>query len=116
MNDVAISTGRGPWRSASAPTKGCDSPQTMFCTAIAKPKVAAEMPKSRVIGRMNSPRLWRIPMQIEMMIPLRTSRTSSERDEESRDREGGTAGSDGRQRQQGGTATALNREPACRLK
>jgi hypothetical protein len=45
----------------------------MFCSAMEKPKVAAEMPMSMVIGRMNRPRLWRRPMQIEMMVPLRTS-------------------------------------------
>ena len=68
-----IRIGRGPCLSASAPTNGCAMPQTMFCSAIAKPKVAAEMPASSVIGRMNRPRLCRRPMQIEMMMPLRTS-------------------------------------------
>src|SRR5688572_383250 len=48
-------------------------PQTRFCSAIEKPKVAAEMPASTVIGRMNRPRLWRKPMQMEMITPLRTS-------------------------------------------
>src|SRR4026207_222413 len=48
----------------------------MFCSAIEKPKVAAEMPRSTVIGRMNSPRIWRRPMHIEMMTPLRTMRSS----------------------------------------
>jgi AcrR family transcriptional regulator len=48
-------------------------PQTMFCSAIAKPKVAAEMPASSVIGRMNRPRLCRRPMQMEMIVPLNTS-------------------------------------------
>ena len=83
----------------------------MFCRAIAKPKVAAEMPKSSVIGRMNSPRLWRMPMQIEMMMPLRTSRASSERDEESRGTAGATAGRTARR-----DSNELNRESACRLK
>jgi hypothetical protein len=45
------------------------------------PNVEAEMPSSRVIGRMNNPRLWRKPMQSEMMSPLRTSRRSMERRE-----------------------------------
>ena len=36
-------------------------------------EVAAEMPASTVIGRMNRPRLWRRPMQTEMIMPLRTS-------------------------------------------
>ena len=48
----------------------------MFCSAMAKPNVAAEMPSSSVIGRMKSPRLWRSPMQIEMTRPLATSSTS----------------------------------------
>ena len=48
----------------------------MFCSAMAKPKVAAEMPSLSVIGRMNKPRLWRSPMQMEMMRPLSTSSTS----------------------------------------
>src|SRR5688572_14765478 len=48
----------------------------MFCSAMEKPKVAAEMPSSTVIGGMKRPRLCRRPMQIEMMRPLRTmSRT-----------------------------------------
>src|SRR3989449_9735903 len=51
----------------------------MFCSAIEKPKVAAEMPRSSVIGRMNRPRLWRSPMQIEMMSPLSAIRTSMAR-------------------------------------
>src|SRR5579862_4324089 len=45
----------------------------MFCNAIAKPKVAAETPASMVIGRMNSPRLCRRPMQMEMIAPLSIS-------------------------------------------
>ena len=47
--------------------------------AIEKPKVAAEMPSSSVIGRMNRPRLWRSPMQMEMMSPLSAMRTSMAR-------------------------------------
>src|SRR5260221_2260600 len=43
----------------------------MFCSAIEKPKVAAEIPRSSVIGRMNRPRLWRSPMHSEMIRPLR---------------------------------------------
>src|SRR6267154_3049935 len=43
----------------------------MFCSAIVKPKVAAEIPKSSVIGRMNRPRLWRSPMHSEMISPLK---------------------------------------------
>src|SRR4030081_119570 len=48
----------------------------MFCSAIENPKVAAEIPRSSVIGRMNSPRLWRRPMHSEMISPLRTISTS----------------------------------------
>src|SRR3954470_18827513 len=51
----------------------------MFCSAIEKPKVAAEMPRSTVIGRMNRPRLWRRPMHREMITPLRTMRSSMAR-------------------------------------
>jgi hypothetical protein len=48
----------------------------MFCSAMAKPKVAAETPASSVIGRMNRPRLCLRPMQMEMIVPLRTSSRS----------------------------------------
>ena len=42
----------------------------MFCNAIEKPKAAAEIPSSTPIGCMKRPRLWRSPMQIEMIRPL----------------------------------------------
>src|SRR5688500_16206468 len=51
----------------------------MFCSAMEKPKVAAEIPTSTLIGRMNRPRLWRSPMQSEMIRPLRTMSSSSAR-------------------------------------
>ena len=51
----------------------------MFCSAIEKLNAAAETPRSSVIGRMKRPRLWRSPMQSEMINPLRRSRTSIER-------------------------------------
>ena len=78
-SDVATSTGRGPYRSASAPTNGWLRPQTMFCSASEKLKAAAETPRSSVIGRRNRPRLWRSPMQSEMIKPLRSRTTSIER-------------------------------------
>src|SRR5215467_6121938 len=54
-------------------------PHTMFCSAMEKPNVAAEMPSSSVIGRMNRPRLWRSPMHREMIRPLRKSSQAKER-------------------------------------
>ena len=44
-----------------------------------KPNAAAEMPSSALIGRMNSPRLWRSPMQREMIAPESSTRSSRER-------------------------------------
>src|SRR3989304_3241975 len=55
-------TRRAPWRSASAPTKGCVAPHTMFWIAIASEKSAAVMPRSRIMCGWNSPQLWRIPI------------------------------------------------------
>src|SRR2546426_3784376 len=52
----------------------------MFCSASEKLKAAAETPRSSVIGRMNRPKLWRMPMPSEMMSPLTTRRSSIERD------------------------------------
>jgi hypothetical protein len=47
---------------------------------MAKPKLAAEMPRSTSIGRMKRPRLWRSPMQSEMIRPeRRISRTYARR-------------------------------------
>src|SRR5258706_10931236 len=79
MIAVTMITGRGPRRSAIAPAKGWAKPQTMFCSAIEKPNAAAVMPSSAPIGRMNSPRLWRSPMQTEMISPERTMSSSSGR-------------------------------------
>ena len=49
-------TGRNPQRSATAPSGACATPQTMFCTAIAKVKSDADMASACVIGGRKSPR------------------------------------------------------------
>src|SRR5688572_30750178 len=79
MRENTITTGRAPQRSAIAPTKGCDTPHTMFCSAIEKPNAAADTPASSVIGRMYRPSVWRRPMQIEMIVPLRMMSSSMAR-------------------------------------
>src|SRR5438552_17509762 len=48
----------------------------MFCSAMVKPKVAAEIPRSSVIGRMKRPRLCRSPMHSEMISPLKRIKSS----------------------------------------
>ena len=48
-------------------------PHVMFWSAIAKPKVEAEIASSAFNGGRNSPRLWRIPMLMEMIVAATTS-------------------------------------------
>ena len=55
-NDPSTMTGRNPQRSPTAPSGACASPQTMFCTAIAKVKSDADMESACVIGGRKSPR------------------------------------------------------------
>ena len=55
-------SGRMPKRSPIAPMNGWVKPQTMFCTASAKVKSLTVKSRSRVIGTMKRPRLWRMPM------------------------------------------------------
>jgi hypothetical protein len=69
--DIPRRRSKSTWRKFGTPA-----------ATIPRPKVAAEMPKSTVIGCMKRPRLCRKPMQIEMMVPLRMSSMSMERREE----------------------------------
>ncbi|MNY43682.1 hypothetical protein D3C86_1786570 [compost metagenome] len=50
-----------PKRSASAPVKGCASPQIRFCKAMAKANVSRPQPNSALIGARNSPKPCRTP-------------------------------------------------------
>src|SRR5690606_32707061 len=51
-----------PWRSASAPSRGAASPQTMFWIANANEKTSRLHPRAIPIGCMNRPKVARTPM------------------------------------------------------
>ena len=55
-----------PKRSASAPVKGCDRPQTRFCKASAKANTPRPQPSSLLRGSIKSPKPWRNPMAVEI--------------------------------------------------
>ncbi|MCY1304917.1 hypothetical protein D9M70_546920 [compost metagenome] len=62
-----------PNLSASAPAKGWLAPHIRFCSASAKAKVSRFQPCACVIGRLNRPKPWRMPIESVTSRPPHTS-------------------------------------------
>ena len=71
----AISTGRGPQRSAAAPASGWMAPQVNCATAIAKLMLAMPSPVLVLMGLRNRPSDWRVPM-VTIRMPAAASVTA----------------------------------------
>jgi hypothetical protein len=75
-------TRTAPKRSATAPAKGCPTPQSRFWIAMARPKISRPQPYSCVIGIWNSPAVARGPKVISAMAqPAKTMNSGEKRRE-----------------------------------
>ena len=73
-----------PQRDASAPAKGAPAPIIRFWLAMAIDRTSRPHPMSTLSGRMNRPKLWRMPNDVKTISAAATSTNSGLRQKAAR--------------------------------